>query len=57
MVPTFERCPSSETEASEKLFNNHMAILHKQLSLYSKYVSVSKFEWVRNPFAAKKFPD
>jgi hypothetical protein len=46
--------PSNKTEANNKRLINHVSPLQKQISMYFKFINASKFEWLKNPFAASK---
>ena len=48
---------NSETETDSELYINHMSALQTQFALYFKDLDVSKYEWVRNPFAASSTPE
>jgi len=58
ILPTFESSRlSTDTETNEKLSISHLGDLQRQFSLHFKVVNVSKFEWVRKPFAANNIMD
>jgi len=44
--------PAMKQKLTKKLFITHFGALQKKFSLYFKDINVSRFEWVRNPYAA-----
>jgi hypothetical protein len=50
MFATFERCPSTETEANKIFLIIHLRTLQEQFPLYCKDVDILIFELLEHPF-------